>query len=394
MKFKRIVCLVADGFGVGEAPDAVAYGDTGSNTLGNLAAAIGGIKLPNLQKLGLGNLGNFEGLSASSPEGFVCRLAEKSHGKDTTTGHWELAGLVTEKAFALFPNGFSKELREAIASEAKILGWLGNKAASGTQIIEEYGEESVRTGKPILYTSGDSVFQIAAHEESFGLQRLYQLCEIARRHTLPIQIGRVIARPFIGSGKGQFRRTEHRRDYSITPPPNCIDALNAAGVDVVSVGKIEDIFDHRGFAQMNHTGNNLDSLEATLGYFDKAKEPTFIFTNLVDFDQLWGHRRDSQGYANSLVELDSFLPRFLAKLQPDDLLLLTSDHGCDPTFKGTDHTREYVPLVAYSPSFKGKHASDRSSFADVGAALLEGFGVPPPAALPKADSFLHDWDRR
>lgn len=389
---------MADGFGVGEAPDAAAYGDVGSNTLGNLAKHLGGLRLPNLQKLGLGNLGNFEGIAnEASPKGFVCRLAEKSQGKDTTTGHWELAGLVTETAFTLFPNGFPAALNEAIAAEGKVPGWLGNKAASGTTIIEELGEESVRTGKPILYTSGDSVYQIAAHEKAFGLDRLLKLCEIARKHTLPYHIGRVIARPFENvdktNTKVKFRRTEHRRDFAVSPPPNCLDALDAAGVKVVSVGKIEDIFDHRGFASTNHTGNNRDSLEATLKYFDAAKDPTFIFTNLVDFDMLWGHRRDPEGYAGSLVELDTFLPRFLAKMNSDDLLILTSDHGCDPTYRGTDHTREFVPLVAYSPALNGKHASDRSTFADVGAALLQGFGVTPPAALPKANSFFMDWQK-
>ncbi len=377
---------------MGEAPDAATYGDTGSNTMGNLAKAVGGIRLPNLEKLGLGTLGNFEGVASVDPKAYVCRLAEKSQGKDTTTGHWELAGLVTEKAFALFPGGFPVELTSAVAKAGGVPGWLGNKAASGTTIIDELGEESIQTGKPILYTSGDSVFQIAAHEEHFGLERLYRLCEVARRITLPYQIGRVIARPFMGTA-GKFKRTEHRRDYSIAPPPNCIDALGKAGVEVISVGKIEDIFDHRGFTATNHTGNNKDSLEATLGFFNKAKdkERSFIFTNLVDFDMLWGHRRDPKGYAGSLVEMDQYLPKFLAQMNEDDLLVMTADHGCDPTFRGTDHTREFVPLIAYSPRGTGKRASDRQSFADVGAALLQGFGVMPPPALPKAHSFLPDW---
>lgn len=381
MEIKRTVCLVADGFGVGEAPDAALYGDEGSNTLGHIADHVGGLRLPNLEKLGLGNLGKFKGIApAKSPLALVSRLAEKSVGKDTTTGHWEIAGLVTQKPFATFPNGFPSELIDAFIKEAGVPGILGNKAASGTAIIEELGEEHLRTGKPIVYTSADSVFQIAAHEESFGLKRLYTVCEIARRLTEPYQIGRVIARPFIGGNKKDFKRTEARRDYALVPAQNCLDSLLSVGVDTYSVGKIEDIFAHRGLKYSNHTGNNRDSLEATLSFLKKARgQKAFIFVNLVDFDMLYGHRRDPVGYAKSLVELDHFLPKLLEELTAEDLLLITADHGCDPTFKGTDHTREFVPLIAYKPGGMGGHVADRGSFTDIAATLSEAYRVPSVA---------------
>jgi len=388
--FRRIVCLVADGFGVGEAPDASDYNDQGANTLVNTAKAVGGLRLPHLEQLGLGNLGNVPGTpSVAFPRALVGRMAERSAGKDTTTGHWEIAGLITKKAFALYPNGFPKELVDAFVKEAGVPGVLGNKAASGTTIIEELGEESIRTGKPILYTSGDSVFQIAASEEAFGLEKLYKICEVGRKLTLPYQIGRVIARPFVGKSKGQFKRTEHRRDYAISPGPNCLDHLTKAGIDVYSVGKIEDIFDHRGITKANHTGNNRDGLQVTLDYLKAAKgKGGFIFTNLVDFDQLYGHRRDPKGYANCLAEMDAFFPKLLSELNDDDCLILTADHGCDPTFKGTDHTREYVPLIAYSPRFSGKYIGDRSSFADISASVLHAFGVPGPKGEAVGSVFL------
>jgi len=387
---RRIVCLVADGFGVGEAPDAAKYGDVGSNTLAHTAAAVKGIRLPNLEKLGLGNLGKFEGLpSVASPLARVGRLVERSEGKDTTTGHWELAGLVTRKAFALFPQGFPKELVEAFVREAGLPGVLGNKAASGTTIIEELGEESLATGKPILYTSGDSVFQIAAHEEKFGLERLYKISEIARKITTEYQIGRIIARPFVGENRSTFKRTEHRRDFSLSPGKNCLDILQTAGVKVCSVGKIDDIFNHRAIDIGNHTGNNPDSLQATLDFLVKNRdERAFVFTNLVDFDQLYGHRRDPVGYARSLVELDAYLPKILAELTPEDCLILTSDHGCDPTFRGTDHTREYVPLVAYQPGVPGAFLGDRKSFTDVATSILSAYNISTRELEDAGESFL------
>jgi phosphopentomutase len=384
------VILVADGFGVGEAPDARLYGDEGSNTLAHVASSVGGIKLPNLEKLGLGNLGTFEGLHPiKNPKALVARMAEKSKGKDTTTGHWELAGLVTETPFQLFPNGFPEELLKSFITEAKIPGILGNKAASGTEIIRELGEEHLRTGKVIVYTSGDSVFQIAAHEEVFGLEKLYEICEVARRLTIPYQIGRVIARPFLGLTAQQFKRTEHRRDYSIKPPPNCLDVLQNNGIKVLSVGKIDDIFAHRAITAGSHTGNNPDGLRATLDFMKKNRgEQALIFTNLVDFDQLYGHRRDPKGYAHSLVEMDSFIPNILNELTQDDCVILTADHGCDPTFRGSDHTREFVPLVAYSPRFEGQTLADRNSFADVAATILEAYQISDNQIPLQGHSFL------
>ncbi len=388
--FKRVIVLVADGFGVGAAPDAHFYGDEGSNTLAHVAKSVGGLKLPQLEKLGIGHLGLFEGISSTQhPKAIVSRMAEKSKGKDTTTGHWELAGLVTEVPFQLFPNGFPADLLQDFIREAKIPGVLGNKAASGTQIIQELGEEHLKTGKVIVYTSGDSVFQVAAHEEVFGLSRLYQICEVARKLTIPYQIGRVIARPFVGASSSHFKRTEHRKDYSILPPKNCLDVLQENGIKVLSVGKIDDIFAHRAITAGNHTGNNQDSLKATLDFMQKNRgEKAFIFTNLVDFDQLYGHRRDPKGYAQSLSEMDTFLPNILQELTEDDCLILTADHGCDPTFKGSDHTREFVPLIAYSPRFEGQHLNDRSSFADVSASLLEAYQITHSKLPLEGHSFL------
>ncbi|MCB0406533.1 MAG: phosphopentomutase [Bdellovibrionales bacterium] len=390
MSFKRVVVLVADGLGVGAAPDANAYGDNGSNTLGNTAHAVGGLRLPQLEKLGLGCLGKFDGLPAvAHPLAVVGRLAEKSAGKDTVTGHWEIAGLVTDKAFPVYPDGFPASLVDAFVKAADLPGVLGNYAASGTQIIQDLGAEHVRTGKPILYTSADSVFQLAAHEESFGLERLYKICEVARTLTKPLQLGRVIARPFVGPVNGKYVRTEHRRDYALEPPPNCLDWLQAAGVKTVSVGKIDDIFCHRGLSEGNHTGNNHDSLRATSDFLEKYRnDKAFIFVNLVDFDMLYGHRRDPKGFAKALVELDEYLPKILSALGPQDLLLITGDHGCDPTYRGSDHTREYVPLVAYSPSGKGQLIGDRQSFGEIARTLMEGYEIPVPAVLSKQESFL------
>lgn len=374
---RRVVCLVADGFGVGAAADAKDYGDLGSDTLGNTARAVGGLRLPNLEKLGLGCLGSYSGIAdVGSPRGRVMKMQERSAGKDTTTGHWELAGLVTREPFETFPDGFPVSLVEDFIRAAEIPGVLGNCAASGTEILARLGEEHIRTGKPILYTSGDSVFQVAAHEGHFGNERLQKICETARKLTLPYRIGRVISRPFVGETSATFRRTEHRRDYSVSPGRNSLDVLCEAGVEVQSVGKIDDIFNHRAITRANHTGNNRDSLQATLEFLQNTRgRASFTFTNLVDFDMLYGHRRDAKGFAQALVDMDAFFPKLLSELGEDDVLLLTADHGCDPTFRGSDHTREYVPLVAYSPSMKGAHLGVRDSFADMGATVLDAFGL-------------------
>lgn len=387
---QRFVVLVADGLGVGEAPDAAKYSDTGANTLAHTAQAVGGLRLPNLEKLGLGNLGNFPGIiPVKNPLATVGRLAEKSEGKDTTTGHWELAGLVTQEPFQLFPNGFPQKLIDDFVRETGISGVLGNLAASGTAIIEELGEEHLSTLKPILYTSGDSVFQLAAHEEKFGLEKLLSICEVARRLTLPYHIGRVIARPFLGTQRGNFKRTENRKDYSMSPGKTCLDLLDAAGIAVCSVGKIDDIFAHRSISQKQHTGNNRDGLTATLDFLKKTRgEKALVFTNLVDFDMLYGHRRDPKGYAGALQRLDEALPQLLKELTSEDCLILTADHGCDPTFRGTDHTREFVPLISYQPGHEGRFVGDRSSFADVAASLLDGFGIEPTELPGIGKSFL------
>lgn len=387
---KRFICLVADGFGVGEAPDASKYGDQGANTLGNIARHVGRLRLPQSERLGLGCLGKFSGIPHTpNPLGVVSRLAEKSAGKDTTSGHWEIAGLVTPVPFPVYEKGFPENLVREFIQAAKLPGVLGNYHASGTEIIKKLGEEHIQTGKPILYTSADSVFQLAAHEQAFGLERLYQISEIARKITLPFQIGRVIARPFLGENATSFYRTENRRDYSLTPGTTCLDILKRGGVDVISVGKIDDIFAHRGISYGNHTGNNTDSLKATLDFIKKTKgQKAFIFVNLVDFDMLYGHRRDPVGYARALVALDEFLPKLLQELTPEDCLMLTSDHGCDPTFTGSDHTREFVPLVAYSPGSPGRHLPDRQSFADIGATILEGFQLKPESLPGVGQSFL------
>lgn len=379
-KLRRVVCLVADGFGVGEAPDAGAYGDGGANTMANTAKAVGGLRLPSLERLGLGCLGKFDGVPpTAAPEALVTRLGERSAGKDTTTGHWELAGIVTERPFRLFPEGFPQELVDRWVKACGLPGALGNKPASGTVILDELAPEHVATGKPILYTSGDSVFQVAAHEEHFGLERLYKICEIARTLVDGYDVGRVIARPFVGDKAHGWKRTEHRRDYSVSPAYNLLDALGNDGVDVCSVGKIDDIFAHRGMCAKNHTGNNAATLEASLDFLKRYRgERAFVFANLVDFDQLYGHRRDPKGYANALVDLDRYLPKLLEELEPGDLLLLTADHGCDPTFHGTDHTREFVPLVAYGPGLVGRRVADRDTFADLAATVLDGYGIRDP----------------
>lgn len=388
MDFERIVCVVADGLGVGALPDAELYHNEGSHTLGHVVQ-VTRVKLPNLEKLGLGNLPGTHLSHNPNPVGWIGRMAERSVGKDTTTGHWEIAGVLTEKPFALFPNGFPEDLVEAFIQEANIPGILGNKPASGTVIIEELGEEHLKSLKPILYTSGDSVFQLAAHEEAFGLKRLYEICEDARRLTLPYQIGRVIARPFVGKERGQFKRTQNRRDYSIAPPTHLLDVLSTHSISVYAVGKIDDIFDHRGITEGNHTGNNVDSLGATLEFLVKSRDKrAFIFTNLVDFDMLYGHRRDPKGFAAALVEMDEFFTLIFSELSEKDLFILTADHGCDPTYPGTDHTREYVPLVVYRKNGCGGSLGDRETFSDVASTILEAFGLSNNRLFESGKSFL------
>lgn len=367
---KRVNLIILDSVGVGDAPDAAAYGDKGSNTLSNIARTVGGLNLPNLGALGLGNLADIQGVPpVDQARGAFGRLTEVSAGKDTTTGHWELAGVPLDKPFPLYPNGFPAELMAEF--EARIdRGWLGNYPASGTEIIKELGVEHVATGKVIIYTSGDSVFQIAAHEEVVPLEELYHICRIAREllggeHA----VGRVIARPFVGQ-PGNFKRTEHRKDFSLTPPRNTIlDVVKAAGKEVMGVGKIEDIFAQRGLTQSNHTGNNMAGVEAIMAFCQLSNEG-LIIANLVDFDALYGHRNDPRGYADTLEAFDKKLPLIKIATCGHDVTMITADHGNDPTTPSTDHSRERVPLLVFGAHVKPNvNLGTRATFADVAATI-------------------------
>jgi phosphopentomutase len=371
--------MVCDSLGVGEAPDADAYGDQGADTVGHAAAAVGGLELPTLAAWGFGRLTQITGVAAVDPAAaVVARMAERSAGKDTTTGHWEMMGVVLETPFPTYPDGFPPEVIDAFA-DAIGRGVLGNKTASGTEIIKELGAEHLETGRPIVYTSADSVFQIATHKRAVPLEQLYTWCRQARRllegeHA----VGRVIARPFDGE-PGSFFRTTERRDYALPPAgPTVLEALERAGVRTLGVGKIEDIFSRRGLVDSDHTGDNETSLDATVRFLRQADGPTLVFTNLVDFDMVYGHRRDAEGYARCLERLDARLPEVVAELGEDDWLFLTADHGCDPSAPGTDHTREFTPLVAFSPGGTAGHRlPDRATFADLGATVADLFGVDP-----------------
>ena len=381
---KRAIIIVADGVGCGGAPDAADYGDAGADTLGNLARAVGGLALPHLQALGLGNLTAIAGVrEAAAPRAAWGVMREASAGKDTITGHWEMAGLVTTLAMATFPNGFPREITAPLATAAG-RGLLGNKPASGTAIIDELGPRHMETGDLILYTSADSVLQIAAHEETVPLPELYRICEAARAIADRHQIGRVIARPFVGT-PGAFRRTYNRRDFSLVPPaPTLLDHLRDAGQSVVGIGKISDIFAGRGLTFTMHSEGNRDGLHLTLEAL-ATLDRGLLFVNLVDFDMLYGHRNDASGFVRALVELDAWLPSFEAALRPDDVAFITADHGNDPTTPGTDHTREQVPLLAFGPSVRPARLGTRASFSDLGQTIAEGLGV---AALAHGESFL------
>ncbi len=384
---RKAVWIVLDSVGVGALPDAYLYGDEGANTLGHTVLATG-LRLPNLEKLGLGAIPTANLPMNVYARGVSARLNEQSPGKDTTTGHWEMAGVRLEQAFPTFPEGFPAEF---IARFEAAIGTktLGNFPASGTTIIQNLGEEHVRTGYPIVYTSADSVFQIAAHEEVIPLERLYEICQIARDLlTDELAVGRVIARPFIGNPDQGFTRTGNRKDFSLEPPGNTIlDDLKKAGYDVIGVGKIEDIFAHRGLTESNHAAGNAACIQAALEYLDQPFDG-LLFVNLVDFDMLHGHRRDPEAYAKALQEFDEALPRFQEALGKDDILIITADHGCDPTFRGTDHTREYAPLLAWRPGLSGQsHLGDLDTFSDIAATISEFFGLE---ARYGAQSFLRD----
>lgn len=387
-KMTRAIVVVLDGVGAGANPDAHAYGDDGASSLEHCAQAIGGLALPNLGRLGLGNITPILGTPASRDViGSYGRMASAAAGKDSTTGHWEMTGVVLQRPLPTYSNGFPADL---IATFEQAIGRkvIGNKAASGTEIIKELGEEHVRTGYPIVYTSADSVFQVAAHQDVVALQELYQMCEIARAMlTGEHAVGRVIARPFIGT-TGNFKRTEHRRDFSLAPPgTTLLDLLQAAGKEVVGIGKIEDLFAGRGLTQRDHTETNRDGMAATLRWLDRDFTG-LLFVNLVEFDMLWGHRRDSQGYAQALREVDVWLTQVQHVMRPGDALFFTADHGVDPTFRGSDHTRECVPLLAYGqPIHAGINLGTRTTFADLGQTLAKAFGVAPLAA---GTSFAHE----
>ena len=377
---RRVFLIVLDSLGVGALPDASEFDDQGTHTLDHLVRAVGGINLPRLTELGLGNVPGVTSIEAvANPLASVGRCAELAPGKDTSTGHFEMMGCVLEQRFPVFPNGFSDQLIDEFCKRTDLSGVLCNQPASGTEVIERLGEEHLRTGQPIVYTSADSVFQIAAHAESFGLERLYQCCRIARELTRPLGLGRVIARPFIGE-VGAFQRTYDRRDYSLEPPSETtLDRLKAAGLPVVGVGKISDIFAGRGLTRSLHTEGNRDGMRVTTE-LARSLATGLIFVNLVDFDMLYGHRRDPAGYARALEEFDRDLRALEAELNPADVILLPADHGNDPTHtQTTDHTREYVPLLYYSiGGHLAKALGTRTSIADVGATVESLLGLKPP----------------
>jgi phosphopentomutase len=376
-KFNRICLMVLDSAGIGEMPDAANWGDAGADTLGHIAESRQ-LRLPNLQRLGLGNIRPLAGIPAvDQPTGSYGKCTLKSNGKDTTTGHWEMAGIILRKAFPTYPDGFPDRIISAFVAKTGVPGILGNVPASGTEIIKQLGEEHVRTGKPIVYTSADSVFQIAAHEEVVTVDRLYEMCEIARAILQgEDKVGRVIARPFVGHTAADFKRTENRHDYAVPPPSsNLLPVLKNAGLDVVCIGKIASIYDSVGVTEDLTAKNNDQSIDQTINAFD-ADSRGLIFTNLVDFDMLYGHRRDTEGYAKALEHFDDRLPEILSAMREDDLLIITADHGNDPTKEGSDHTREYVPLLVYGANAKpGVDLGTRQSLSDIGQTIAENFGV-------------------
>lgn len=381
MKVNRFIVIVLDSVGIGEAPDAAVFGDVGSNTLGNIARVVGGLQMPHMERMGLANIGIMQGVAPQlHPTASYGKMAEKSVGKDTTTGHWELSGIRLDTPFPVYPNGFPAEVMDKFTAETG-RKWLANYPSSGTVILDKLGEEHVRTGKPIVYTSADSVFQIAAHEDVIPVDELYKMCEIAREILRgEHEVGRVIARPFIGT-PGHFERTANRRDYSVLPPePTVLDSLKEAGLMVYAVGKIEDIFAKQGITGAVHTKHNMDGVDQTLIAMRNHSEKGLIFTNLVDFDAKFGHRNNPEGYANCLAEFDQRMPEIMDALADDDVLILTADHGNDPTFPGTDHTREYVPiLIAGAPVRQGVNIGVRETFADMAATIAEVLGVKRPS---------------
>lgn len=381
--------IVIDGVGIGELPDASNYMDEGSDTLGNMAKAVGGLRLKNLADLGLGNINKIEGVApVQNPLASYGKMAEISQGKDSTTGHWELGGVKVEFDFPYYPEGFPADLIDRVLKATGLKGVLGNKAASGTEIIKELGDEHVRTGFPIVYTSADSVFQIAAHEEVIPLSRLYELCKIIRSEVMigPDSVGRIIARPFIGTS-GNYTRTTNRHDFSMDPVSDTIlDVLYKNNINTVAIGKINDLFNHRGIKVSEHTKSNAEGMKKLIEY-SKTSKNSFIFANLVDFDVYYGHRNDPEGFANALTEFDGFLPALLETLDETDALIITSDHGNDPTTPSTDHSREYVPLLFFRRGKHGKNLGIRKTFSDAGKTAAEFFKIKSGL---KGKSFLNE----
>ncbi len=384
MSFRRVIWIVLDSVGIGEMPDADQYGDRNSDTLGNLARARK-LHLPNLSGLGLANIKPLAGLDpVPEPIGSYGKCALASPGKDTTTGHWEMAGIHLEHPFPLFPNGFPREVMDEFERRTSRSS-LGNKAASGTEILKEFGEEHMRTGAPIVYTSADSVFQIAAHEDVIPVWELYKICETARDILRgPFEVGRVIARPFVGE-PGSFTRTPNRHDYAVPPPRGMLlDQLEAKRVPVFGVGKILDIFLGRGIGDYEKSKTNADGMAKTLGALE-GHDRGLIFTNLVDFDMLYGHRNDVEGYARALEEVDAWVPALIEKLEEEDMVIFTADHGCDPTTPSTDHSREYVPLLTFGPQARGgQNLGTRATLSDIGQTVAENFGT----RISNGSSFL------
>ncbi|MBE6053533.1 MAG: phosphopentomutase [Clostridium sartagoforme] len=385
---KRVILIVMDSLGVGELPDANLYGDVGSHTLDNTYKACGGLKIYNLEKLGFGNIEGVKYLNKVKDNiGAYGKLAEVSKGKDTVTGHWEIGGVILDTPLNTYPNGFSEEIINEFLQKVNKNGVLGNCVASGTEIIERLGDEHVRTGYPIVYTSADSVFQIAAHEDVIPLDELYNMCQIARDMLVGENIvGRVIARPFIGES-GKYKRTSNRRDYALDPfSKTMLEYLYDEGKEVAAVGKIEDIYNKKGVTKAIHTKNNMDGIDATLKYMDEVKEG-LIFTNLVDFDMLYGHRNDPKGYGKAIEELDNRLQEIYNKMTEEDILMLTADHGCDPTTESTDHSREYIPMLAYGQRIKPINIGTRESFTDISKTILDYFNIENDI---KGESFLNN----
>ncbi|HQZ94849.1 MAG TPA: phosphopentomutase [Pyrinomonadaceae bacterium] len=376
-KFNRIFLMVLDSAGIGEMPDAAAWGDAGANTLGHIFESRT-VHLPNLQAMGLGNITPLKGLAGvESPTGSYGKCTLKSDGKDTTTGHWEMAGIILKQGFPKFPDGFPPRIIDEFIAKANVPGVLGNIPASGTEIIKQLGEEHIRTGKPIVYTSADSVFQIAAHEEVVPIDRLYEMCEIARKilHGED-EVARVIARPFLGSTADNFKRTENRHDYAVPPPnDNLLPLMKASGLDVVCIGKIASIYDGLGVTEDLTAKNNEQIIDVTIQALNNDSHG-IVFSNLVDFDMLYGHRRDTEGYAKALEHFDERLPEVIDALHDDDLLIMTADHGNDPSMPGSDHTREYVPLLVFGKAAKaGINLGTRQSLSDIGQTVAENFGL-------------------